>query len=301
MLSKTETNQSLNDLKLAREEVRQLKAKLSKLNADKENWFKKRTAIGHEIKNKISEVRGSKEKRNSLTKEVRNAKFKRDELNKNISNSFKELQLLKDKFKHSVDKHQSRDRPEALKKQMDELEFKIETEAVSFEKEQKIMKDINNLKKRYNEVKGVTEEINIIKEKTREVNHIKKEANRIHKGIQSQARGSQEFHERLIENSKEIDLLKKKEEEIRNQFLIEKQKYTEVNDELKAKLQFLNQLKDTLKKNDVEIEELEQEKKNKTLKEKEQEVEKKIRKKLKITTEDILVMQRTEENRSSRK
>jgi len=74
MLNEEQKNNLIANLKKARQEVNQLKDRLRKSNSEKESWFRKKSAIGEEIKNKIINIKSSKKKRNSLTSEVKSTK-----------------------------------------------------------------------------------------------------------------------------------------------------------------------------------------------------------------------------------
>ncbi|MBU1201274.1 MAG: hypothetical protein KJ583_04975 [Nanoarchaeota archaeon] len=289
MLNESEKKNLIEQLKKAKEEVNLLKSKLSKVNSEKESWFRKKATISQEIKDKISFVQDSKKQRNNLTSEVKSTKTKRDELNKKISEELKIVKHIKPKPEDGH--HQQRENPFALKKKIDSMELKIETEPMSFQKEQAIMKEIKTLKKKYDEIKGLMKEIDDIRGKNKELNMLKKEANKFHKDLQQQAKESQEFHEQIIEYSKEIDILREKEKEAHDKFMLGKDEYINLNNELKRKLEELKAVKDNLEQNEVRVEELEREKKHKNLKEKTKEVNEKIKKKQKLTTEDLLIMQ----------
>ena len=66
MLSESERKKIIEDLRRAREEVNQVKVLLKKANSEKENWFKKKSAISNEIKGKIGAVQTLKKERNKF-------------------------------------------------------------------------------------------------------------------------------------------------------------------------------------------------------------------------------------------
>ncbi len=74
-----------------------------------------------------------------------------------------------------------------------------------------------------------------------------------------------------------------------------KKKFIEVNDKLKEKLVELNKLNEELKKHKLEVKELKERDEKEMLKSKEAEVQNKLKQGKKLTTEDILVMQKMEE------
>ena len=94
------------------------------------------------------------------------------------------------------------------------------------------------------------------------------------------------------------DILERKkvcviEEEIYKQFFEKKQHFKEVSTELKEKVAELQTIKEKLEGLNVALKEEAKIKEEKSLKEKAAEVEEKINKRKKLTTEDLLVMQRS--------
>ena len=304
MLNESEIKELLEKLTQAKNEVTILKGKLNQINKQKENWLKKKDEINKEISSKIGEIKGSKHKRNDLTSQVKNLKKTRNDLNKQINEKINEIKKLKDDYKSACEKHNVQGDPAKLKKDIESLEFKIETEPMKFDKEQKLRKEIKGLKKQYAELSAVTGVWDNVRKKSKDIDVLKKEANQIHKKVQDMAKMSQGHHEELIGESKEIDDMKKAEEEAYQKFFEYKKQFSDINDELKKKLDELKTIKDTLDHNKVELDDLKKDKDTKAFKEKEKKVQEKVKKKAKLTTEDLLVLQKTmmdEEKAEARK
>ncbi|MFT4260974.1 MAG: coiled-coil protein [Candidatus Woesearchaeota archaeon] len=267
------------------EDVSSLKKKLDELNQQKEEWFSKKAEIGLQIKNKINLIKDLKKERNTLTNEVRDLKKKRNTLNKKISEKIKDIvgverPTLKGK----------KVSPGRLKKEIDDLEFKLQTVPMKLESEQKLMKRLKELKKQYSEFKKVKETSESFKKVSKETDDLKDDANKFHEVLQEKADKSQEIHEKLVEESKLVDALKEEEDVAYKKFLEYKKEFTELN----------SQLKDTFKSMRTEHVKAKSEKKaqikkqnEKVIEEKAKDVEEKISKKKKLTTEDLLIMQRT--------
>jgi uncharacterized coiled-coil DUF342 family protein len=288
-----EVEQLLNQLKLVKEEVSLLKKKLAVVGKDKEQWFAKKQELSTKIREKISTVRGSKSERNGFTEEARKAKEERDRLNKQISESIREIKALKDSYTAVADKHGVQGNPAELKRRVEKLEYTMQTEPMKFDKEQKLMKEIKDLKKQLAVFEAVHKEWVLVNEKSKEIDALKKQANDFHRVVQQSARSSQEQHESLVTDSKDIDELKRQEEEAYNKFFEQKDVFKELTTQLKDKLKELDGLREKLEGHDVELREGEKKREMKSLREKAAEVEEKISKKKKLTTEDLLVMQRT--------
>ncbi|MCF7798814.1 hypothetical protein K9M74_02840 [Candidatus Woesearchaeota archaeon] len=282
----------MQKLKNLRVEVSTLKKELNKLNREKESWFAKRGEINKQISNLISGVKGSKDKRNEITEQVKDLKTERDTLNKEVSQKSKELNELKKNFDKATAKHQVKESPSMLKKKIEKMEYTMETQPMSFDKEQKLMKELKTLKKQYVEVSSVTGDWDKVKNLTRDISKLKRKANAAHRKIQDNAKSSQDKHEALVERSGEIDELKKEEQAAFEKFKEYKELFTEKNTVLKELLKELDAVKGVLETHNVQIEEDKKKVEQKAIKERAKEVDEKVKTGKKLTTEDLLVFQK---------
>ena len=279
MVDNAEEKKSVNELN---QEVRQLKQRLNQLNDQKEGFFSEREQVGNQIKQLISGIREEKKKRNTLTDEVKLSKIERDKLNKEIQEKVK---VIKD-----IAPAHSRVNSHQLKRTIEKLEESIEISGMNFNEEKKIMKKIKELKKEYDKVKEIEEARSVGKA----LSKLRKSADSIHKSVQRKAEESQKTHVGIIETSQSIDELKKKETELREQFLAKKKEFSEINTQLKEKLFVLTTL-------NANVQEVKKEKRKKreaqqkqTLQEKKLLVEEKFAKGKKLTNEDLLILQGAE-------
>lgn len=290
MLDEEEKIKLVDDLRRAKEEVSVLKKNLNKVNKYKEEWFSKKAEMGNQIKAKIFNVKDMKIKRNRLTNEVKEKKKERNSLNTKISNNIKSIVDKKQEVRH--ERGPKQETPGKIKRDIKTMEYKLETEPMKFKAEQSIMKKLKSLKKKLLAFGNISTSGDSLRKISKDTDKLKKKANTIHKELQHKAHESQELHERIINISEEIDKLKKNEEEAYEKFFEEKKKFSVLNNELKEKLKSLQELKKKLEKNQIELAEEKTKKDKMTLREKTKEVEEKISKKKKLTTEDLLVMQR---------
>jgi len=159
------------------------------------------------------------------------------------------------------------------------------------------MKEIKSLKKKFNEVKKVSDVWDKVRVLQRDIKKLKREADQSHIQIQSKAKESQVKHEEMLSKAGEVDKLKDSEREVFDKFIEFKKQFTDINNQLKAKLSELNEVNS--KVNDFKQSSKKERKKKdeETLKIKESDVEEKIKKKQKLTTEDLLVFQKSEEGK----
>lgn len=280
------------ELNKQRIEVSKLRNTLNKLDNEKESWFKKKTEFSKNIKESIQKIKDNKVKRDFLTQEVKELKLKRDIINKEITSKLSGLAGLK-KEKMSLAKSLNIKEPFGIKQDIEKLEFKIETEPMSFDKERSVMKKIKELKKLYASASIIIEVDNKIKETSATIRKTKKEANDIHKPMQEKAKQSQLLHEEILKISGEIDKIKIDEEESFKNFFDLKKQFNEANAQLKEKLKLMDEVKTSLDKISYERRERKRREQELFLKSKEEEVNEKIKRGEKLTTEDLLVFQKS--------
>ncbi|MBT4823992.1 hypothetical protein HN695_05310 [Candidatus Woesearchaeota archaeon] len=291
MLTPEEKKSLLDELNKKKELIKELRSKLNEINEQKEQWFQQRNNASQEIKKLIGQLKEAKTTRDGFTTTVKGSKVSRDDLNKKIKVKVDELKKYEKEKSDIVKKHDIKGDPSYLKKQIEQLEYKHETSVMSFENEKKIMKEIRDLRSNYKKLSAVSTVWKKIHALTKDVDVLKKEANLFHRKMQSQAKQSQEKHESMIESSKLVKDLKKKENEAHIKSLEFKKQFTELNDKLKVDLDDLNKLYGKLDMNREAVKKVKKEKQQKTLKQKQNDVDHKLKTGGKLTTEDLLAFQ----------
>ena len=284
----------VKELNQHRLEVSKLRNELNAIDKEKESWFKKKDEKSRQIKELIHKIKDNKTKRDALTSEVKELKPKRDSINKGTSPKSAELAKLR-KEKESVKSPGIRESPYKIKQDMEKLEFKIETEAISFSKEQQLMKKIKELRKLYDSASDIVYANKKIRDSAESIRKMRKESNEVHMSIQEKAKQSQALHEEILKMSSEIDRLKIEEQESFNKFSELKKKFTEANYQLKEKLKAMNDVKNSLDKISSDKKEKKKREIESFLKSKEEEVNQKLKRGEKLTTEDLLVFQSLKE------
>lgn len=281
----------VEELNNHRVEISKLRNTLNELGKEKESWFGKKEALNAKIKESIRKIKEDKTKRDALTAEVKDLKAKRDLLNKGLSSKSSELEKLKKERAESSKSLDVKGSPSMIRKQMDNLEFKIETDTVSFEKEKELMKKIKVLRKDYDKLSILQESNKSVRESLDAVRKLRKESNDFHKSIQEKAKQSQVLHEEILKISTEIDKLKVEEEEAFKKFSEFRKQFHEVGSQLKGKFRLMDEVKSQLDKIQLDKMDRRKHEEESFLKLKEEAVNEKIRKKQKLTTEDLLVFQ----------
>ncbi len=271
--------------------IRELKQKLNQLNDQKEKAFEQRNPVGKEISTLIHSIKDLKKERDSLTDEVKKLKDNRTGLNDIIKKKIEEAKKLNAEKKKAADKLGLKESPGHLKMLMDKLENKIETDVMSFDKEKAIMKEIKDLKKRYDAAKESNAVWDAAHQMSKDIDTMQAQADDIHRQIQQKARLSQQKHEQLIEESKKVDALRGKGNTFTKDIGEKKSEISKMSDELGALLKQAAELNTKLSAERKEKEAASINQRQKKFSEKLAEVKEKFAKGEKLTTEDIIIMQ----------
>ena len=268
-------------------EISELRKKLSDINAEKEKLFGQRNEIGRQISTLIKDVKGIRTARDSLTGNVKLSKEERHKLNEEIRLKIEDVK----KLKAAVGDTRQGDDPRRIKHEIERLDYKIETEVMSFEKEKQLMKTIKEMKKRYGESEKSFTEFRKIRELSNEIDRLKSIADSAHAKVQESAKESQSKHENLVETSKKIDELKSQEEALNKQITEKKELMAPIATELDVKNAQLRELKLKAGMAVDEEKKVAADKRKKKISELQAEVHDKLMRGDKLTTEDLLIMQ----------
>lgn len=302
-MNEEENKKILAEIESNKKELDTLKANLIVLNSQKESWFEKKRQASKKIFDLSRSLRDAKGKRNTFTKQVRESKLRRQELNKELKNKLQELKEIQQEKRNIADKFGIRIDPSKIQQEIDDFEFKIETEALPFRIEQQMMKKIAEKKKILEQAKKVSNVFEQVHTLRKDVDRIRKKADETHRKVQSKAESSQQCHEELVESSQQMKDLRTEEDAALKKFIEEKAKWSVQNDLVKAKIDEIRALKAKIDGVDLKAKKHAKKADAHKIVEQKKSVDEKIKKGMKLTTEDLLAFQANEmdEFKQSRK
>ncbi len=271
-------------------EISNLRAKLNDVNDKKEHWFAKKEELKKQLQESIKKIKDVRLKNDNVNVDIQKLKQERNEYNKIVGELISKVKQLNNERAEMYKKSNLRINPSSIKDRIDGIETKIETEVMSFSKEQKLMKQIKNLKGQYNEMNVIVKMAEHIRQLSAEIENAKAKAQDLHRKIQEYAKKDEEGYGEFIESSKGIINLRQEQENAFRNFVKLKRLYIVVNNTLKTRLVECNKLRLRLDKLNTTVKSKDDE--LAMLKEKLKFVEDKLRKGEKLTTEDILLFQK---------
>lgn len=283
------------DIKDLRIEAAKLKDELKELTETREKLFLERKQHSDRIKALIASTRDAKRSRDELRTKIKDVKARRDVLNTEVREMVGQIKTMQPSEKTA--ERRERTSPGSIRAQIKKLEYRIETEGLSFSQEQRTMKQINQLKKQLDSAEDLSGQSQKARELSKVINEKKKEAKQLHREVREQADASQKHHEHLIAHSREIDDLKEKEQKAHAAFL-------EARDRCAPLERRIRELRKEVRErtgeekgkrdfHDKETKKQEERRMQKELDRMIKEVEEKIAHSEKLTTEDLLIMQKS--------
>lgn len=279
-------------------EIQNLRDKLNNLNQKKEESFKEYQNIKSTLSKKISESKKVHSDSKNSKSEVSTLKKKRDEHNTKVKTLIETVKKLHNQKKDLFEKHNIKGDISSVKKSVQVLQLKLETEALSFSEEKKLMKKIKSLESLYKGGGKLGDVMIQIDEISKQIDTEKTKADEFHKKLVEESKGSK--FDSFIKLSKEIVDLKKNQKNAFDEFKRTKDSFHNINEILKEKLDKATQIKtmiDTRKKDFVKPTHKKEKpnkldlKLKKVVEEKQKMAEEKLKKGEKLTTEDLLAMQ----------
>jgi len=258
-----------------RQEIRELSSKLKELGIEKETCYKEKIDLDKKLNSLIKTAKDLRAKKIKIDENIKSLKVKREKSNNELKTMFSTLSAIKQKLGIGQ-KHGPRESLDDIRKQIEAIQFTIQTEALSFDREKKYMEQIKKLKvkiKDLGEEEAKFIELTTFKKKLKKK---KDEADSVHDNIQKIATESSGLFKDLTEYSKNIANTKKQKNSLQKKLK-----------NLKIQIDKLNQNLGTLLKDWSEISS-----KSPIIPDKTKTIMDKFKKKKRLTTDDILMLQR---------
>lgn len=281
------SNDEQQEFETLKKEISALRIKLNSIHNDKEAAFSGMITIHQKIKQNIEEVKKLKEERDALTDEVKKLKEARNRLNEEAKEKGQELKGIEEK-KHKAGKDLERGNPEEIISEIEKLESKVETEVMPFTQEQQIRKKIKDLKAKRDKLSQLGLIWKDIKTTSNDFFSTRKKAMSSHKEVQEKAQLSQDKHEAMNKVYDELKRLREEEKPLAEEHKKMKEEYIKVKNEISDKQKKIEELSGAFKDRTHQ-------KFSDRIKAKTEEVEEKLKKRKKLSTEDILVLQASED------
>ncbi len=190
------------------------KRQRDELNEKTREWADKRDQLNSQVRKLIEEANGRRETRDKLNAEVREVKAKRDEWNRKFNEfSDKVMDLKREKMPRSGLSIKK------LKTELRALEKRHMTSVLSAEKERALVEEIGGLSNRIKTMEKESEQFTEVKVAEKDARDAKDNAEGFHKQVSELAEKAQAEHDAMLKLYEEADRLRKEADDAQEKFI----------------------------------------------------------------------------------
>ena len=183
-----------------RQESFTYKDRRSQLNTEASKWAAKRNDLNKSTKELIEKAQELKKLRDDNNKNVADSKKHRDEFNEKTNALYAKIDEIRKKYNLTGDRS-IRD----LRREIDHLEFRQQTEVLSPDKEKQLVDKIAALHTEFRSRKEQLEKNDELRKLLDEAQGLRDEASKFHDEVTKYAELAQEYHDQMIATFKEAD------------------------------------------------------------------------------------------------
>lgn len=272
-----------------RKELFELEKHIENSSKLKEAEFGKLKEINKEVKKLIEEVKGIKSENDKNSLNFFELKGERDKCDREARRLIEEVKKLRKQY-NTLSGGEELTNPENILKAIEDLELKIETEGYDFEKEKAVMEKIKLLKSQYEGNKELFKLYSEIKSMSKNIDEIQKKADEFHKKFIEMREKNNVEYERFFSSVKKINSLRKESNKIFKEYKKHKTNYTANLGIYNIKKRELDLIEKNIKGAKARKVEIKLKNQKDIIAKKAIKVEEKLKKGLKLTNEDLLIL-----------
>ncbi len=193
MSAQDKTNQIAN----LRSQIATLKDQVNKADSESKKQIEKRDQLNEQTRKANIEIRELKKQRDEINEKVRALKQQRDDVRVKIKPISDEIKTINDK-KEELRKKAPRLRQKDLQKEINAIDWKIQTESLDLKEEKRLIDEIKQLETQLSSFRKIEKQNKKIAEHFQERKTLESQADVFHKELSELAKKSQELHERMI-------------------------------------------------------------------------------------------------------
>ncbi len=264
------------------------KRQRDELNDKTKEWAEKRDQLNAQVRKLIEDANGRRENRDKLNSEVREAKAKRDEWNKKFNElSESAMALRREKMPKSGLSIRK------FKAELRALEKKHMTSVLSADKEKALMKEMSMLDAKIKEMEREIEQFTEVRTAEKDAHEAKDNAEDFHRKVSELAEKAQTEHDAMLKLYEEADGLRKEADAAQEKFIETKLAADEEHHEHIEHIRQVHDFDKIIAGIRDKTRKSRKEKDDTSAKKEADEIYEKFRSGEKLSTEDIMVLQKS--------
>jgi len=251
----SEVDQLIIKLSELEKQASELKIQRDKLNEEAKNKASRRDELNKQMAELIAKVKEHQQQRDDENKKVQEFKVKREDLRKKLDEAKKEVDKIKEE--EQLEPLPKPPIPEkVLRRNLKQLEWKIQTEIIPPDEEKKLVQEIAILQEQLEEAEAIRAQRQERNARFSTFEGLKAEMNYFHKSVVRTAKTSQKHHHEMSKLFEQIDQIRKEADQCHKEFIETKKNADETHKKfieiIKEKEKYQKDLQDIKQKARVE-------------------------------------------------
>ncbi|MDR2719334.1 MAG: hypothetical protein LBC03_00820, partial [Nitrososphaerota archaeon] len=246
----------VNQINEMRSHIAVLKDQVNKADMESKKLVERRDQLNAQVAKVDLEIRDIKKQRDVVNKKVHTLKQQRDKVRVKIKPIMDEIQVINDK-KAELKKKAPHIRQKDIQKEIDKIDWKIQTETLNLQEEKRLIGEIKLLETQLSGYKKIEKENKKIAEHIQERRTLDAQAESFHKELSEFAKKSQELHENMIAKIAEVKKVKEEADTAHKSFIETKEKSKNLRVEIAVLTGQMLGLRNTLREQNKELREKE--------------------------------------------
>jgi uncharacterized coiled-coil DUF342 family protein len=238
VLTKPEQTEELPAIDMS---LANLEQQLDSAKMEEKKLIEKRNRLNEDFRKSREEIRSLRKERDNLNERVQNLKILRDEINSKSSVIIEELKAINQKIEELKTKTPKR-RHDDLQREIDEIEWKIQTTTLDMNEEKRLVEEVKQLEKQLQTYKRIEKQKKKALELKSNLNALRTQADNFHQELSSIAQKSQETHAKMISKIGESRKAKGDADSLHLAYLQIKERTKPIIDEYKRTSEKIRQL-----------------------------------------------------------
>lgn len=209
----------------------ELKEQNDALDHDADQWAENRDKVNEQVHTLRAEAQKLRLERDAMNEQVKKMKQQRSETASKIHEAIENLKKLDEESEKTAKNRSSRSR-ETLQKELDEIEWQIQTTSHTLQEDKELVEKVKQLETHLNIHKKLEKFYQKSSELRKKVRDLKAENQARHEKITQLAERGQQIHQQMIGKIEEARKKRKEADDLHKQFLDARQKTKPIRDEM---------------------------------------------------------------------
>lgn len=244
----TETGKT-REIETINERLAALREQASEKDAETRAHIEKRDNLNEQVKKLRNEIRELKNERDKQNENVKTLKQQRDEARDKIRTIAEEIKADRQKIVE-LKKNIPKISRALLQKELDDIEWKIQTTSLDLQEEKKLIEQVKQLEKQLNIYKKIEKQNERITVLGKEFQALKTKADECHQELTNAAQKSQKFHANMSAKVEELEKVKSEADSLHKAYIQAKELTKPIHEEIRRLIEQKRQLQNTMRQED---------------------------------------------------